>query len=145
MANYAGTNVLPAPRWQAGMEYTAVGYYTLGGAVSSGDTFTWTNLIPAITGTLPVRIMDFRVWGKEMDTNATPTATLIAGDGTDTDGYVASTTWGDATGQYQMFGDGALIGDDAQASDDVVLTLGGTVATAASSGTVWVAVRYYCQ
>ena len=81
----------------------------------------------------------------EGDTNATPTATLVVGDGTDADGYLTSKTWGNALGQFQMFGDGAIIGTSAHASSNVKLTSGGTVATAASSGTVFVEMTYYCS
>jgi len=140
MTAYTGTNT-QVGRWQSGLEYTAVGKYALTGAVVSGDTFTWTDILPAND----VQILGFTLYGAELDTNASPTATLIAGDGTDTDAYLASKTPGDANGQMQFFGDGAVIGTSDQASRSVVLTLGGTLGTAASSGTIWIAVRYYCN
>jgi hypothetical protein len=140
MTALVGT-ITQAGRWQSGMEYTAVGKYTLVGAIVSADTITFTSLLPA-NDTI---IQDFVVYGQEFDTNASPTATLIVGDGTDTDAYLASKTAGDANGQMQFFGDGAAIGTSDQVGRNVVLTVGGTVATAASSGTVWVKVRYYCS
>lgn len=139
-----GTNLV-AGRWEPGLEYTAVGKYTLAGAVVTGDTYTWTNLLPA-NG---IQILDFRVNGVELDTNASPTATLIVGDATTTNGYLTSKTAGDANGQMQFFGDGAFMGlatgvTNATATRNVVGTVGGTVATAASSGDIYVYVRYYC-
>jgi len=145
MAALTGTNVV-ANRYEPGREYTALGSYTLAGAIASADTITWTNLLP-ING---VQILEFRLYGQELDTNATPTATVIVGDATTTNGYLTSKTAGDANGQYQMFGDGAFIGlstgaTNATATRNVLLTVGGTVATAASTGTVYVMVRYYCS
>jgi hypothetical protein len=148
MTALTGTNVLSAPKWQAGLQYTAVGYYTLGGAIVSGDTITWTNILPG-TGN-PVKLLGFRVWGQELDTNASPTGTLKIGDANDDDGYLTSKTAGDATGQMQFFGDGAYIGGQTgaasgQASASIIATVGGTLATAASSGTIWIAADYFCQ
>jgi hypothetical protein len=123
------------------MQYTAVGKYALAGAIVTGDTITWSSILPAND----VQVLGFKIFGKELDTDASPTATLIVGDGTDTDGYLASKTAGDATGQMQFIGDGAIIGTSDQVGRDIIATVGGTVATAATTGTVWVEVTYYCN
>lgn len=140
MTALVGT-VVQEGRWLAGQEFTAVGKYTLVGAIVSGDTITWSNLLPSND----VQVLSVVRYGQELDTNASPGGTEIIGDGTDTNGYLESKTSGDATGQFQAHGDGVLIGTSNQAGRDVVLTSGGTIGTAASSGTVWVAVRYYCN
>lgn len=140
MTALVGT-IVQEGRWLAGQEFTAVGKYTLVGAIVSGDTITWSNLLP----TNDVQVLSVVRYGQELDTNATPTGTEKIGDGTDDDGYLTSKTSGDATGQFQMHGDGAIIGTSDQVGRNVVLTAGGTIATAASTGTVWIAVRYYCN
>lgn len=140
MTAYTGT-VLGDPRWTPGATIVASGSYALTGAVVTGDTFTFPNIIPA----QKVKIVGVRIFGVELDTNATPTATLIAGDGTTTNGYLTSVTAGDATGQMQFFGNGALIGTENAASRNLVLALGGTVATAASTGTIFAEVTYQCS
>lgn len=141
MAALVGT-VVVSPLWQAGMEYTAKGSYTLVGAIASADTITWSNLLP----TNDVVVINATRYGQEFDTNATPTATEIWGDGTDADGYITSKTSGDArTGQLRFDGDGAVIGTSTAAGRSVVCTVGGTVATAAATGTVWVEVTYRCS
>lgn len=136
-ANYA---VVVEPRWQAGQTYTSVGTITVTEAIESGDTWLITGLLPEDG----VQVIGCKVFGIEGDTNASPTATIVVGDGTDADGYVTSRTWGDANGQFQAFGDGALIGSTTQASSNVKVTSGGTVATAASSGKLWVEMTYFC-
>lgn len=142
MTALTGTNVGDKARWQAGEEFSFLGYYTLGGAIASGDTITWSDILPPLNN--PVQLLDFEIYGKELDTDASPTGTLIVGDGTDTDAYLTSKTAGDANGQMQFSGDGASMGQKITTSRDIVATVGGTVATAASSGTVWVKGRYYC-
>lgn len=139
MADYSMT-LENEPRWIAGATFTVAAYYTLAGAVSSGDTFTASDMLPSNK----VTIVDGG-WTGELDTNASPTGTLIIGDGTDTDGYMASKVAGDATGQLNLKFDGALIGTESAASRNIVSTLGGTVATAASSGTVRKYVTYVCS
>lgn len=137
-ANY---EVVVAPRWQAGMEYTSVGYITVTEAIESGDTW----LIPGMLPDNNVQVLGCRVFGIEGDTNASPGGTIVVGDGTDADAYVTSRTWGDANGQFQAFGEGVVIGTSNQASTGVKVTSGGSVGTAASSGNLWVEMRYYCN
>ncbi len=128
-------------RWQAGMQYEALGSYTLGGAIVTADTITWSNILPAND----VQVMDFEFYGAELDTNGSPTGTLIVGDGTTTNGYLTSKVCGSANQQFFVKGDGAFIGASTQSGRNIVATVGGTLATAASSGTVYVRVRYYCN
>lgn len=142
MTAYTGTNVLSTPRWSAGEEFTFSGYYALTGAVVTGDTYTWSNILPPLNN--KVQLLSFKIYGKELDTDASPTATLIVGDGTDTDAYLTSKTAGDATGQMKFHGDGVSMGVTITTSRDIVGTVGGTVATAATSGTIWIEGRYYC-
>lgn len=129
------------PRWQAGQVYTVKSQFTIGSAVETGDSWTLSDLLP----TNDYQVLSGEVYGAEFDTNSSPTATLIVGDGTDTDGYLTSKVAGSALGQMRLKFDGALLADGQNpASNDVTLTLGGSVATAASSGTVHVEITYYC-
>ena len=123
-----------------GMVMSSKGKATIGTGVVTADTWTFENMLPNIN----VLIVGGRISGQEFDTDATPTATVIIGDGTDTDGYLTSKTAGTAqtNGQYYAEFDGALLGGSAQASVDLVVTLGGTVATAASSGDFFLEVDY---
>lgn len=128
------------PRWIAGQTFTVSAVATIGSAVETGDSWTATDMLPENKVTL--------VGGKftgELDTDASPTATVIVGDGTDTDGYLASKVAGDGTGQLILSFDGALLGAEGAASRDVVVTLGGTVATAATSGDIRVELTYVCS
>lgn len=141
--NLAMTIVGPAEApWSAGQEFTRVAYYDIGSAVETGDSWTATNLLPA----QKVQIIAGLSWGADLDTHATPTATTIVGDGTDTDGYLSSKTAGSGEQNIILPHDGALITTygTPPASRNLVETLGGTVATAASSGRRWHMVRYLC-
>lgn len=140
----ASGTLVQSAQWQAGHEYTVLGYYTIGAAIAAADTITWTDALPPLVNA--IKPIQFVLWGAELDTNASPTATVIVGDGTDTDAYLASKTAGDANGQMQFFGDGALFSSavGTVAGRNIVLTIGGTVATAAATGTVWIALRYNC-
>lgn len=128
------------PRWIPGQIFTVAAVYTLADSVASADTFVATDMLPA----QKVKVITGH-WQGELDTNASPTATLIIGDGTDTDGYLASKVAGDATGQIKLAFDGALLGTENAASRTVTATLGGTVGTAASSGDVRLVVTYECS
>lgn len=140
MTIFTGT-ITHEGNWQAGALYEALGSCSISAAVATADTFVFTNILPVND----VEIVDFEVYGSDLDTNATPTGTLTAGDGTDVDGYMASKTAGGADEQYFRKGDGVLVGGNVNpASRNIILTLGGTVATAASSGTIYVRVRYRC-
>jgi hypothetical protein len=131
------------PRWNAGASYKATASYTLASAVETGDSFTFKNILPSPADS--VQIVSGKLFGQEFDTNASPTATVIVGDGTDTDGYLSSkVSAADANGQFLAEFDGAFLGGTSQASRDLVVTLGGVVATAASSGTIFIEIEYYC-
>lgn len=138
MTALTGTVVYAAKNGESGQQYAGLGKYTLGGALANADTITWTNLLPKGK----FKVLGFKFWGPEIDTNATPTATFTIGDGTDADGYL--TTKGGAVGlqnsladQLSYEGDGALIGTT-QEGRNVVLTVTAAVATGATSGTIWV-------
>lgn len=142
----ANTNITPtrAGRWQAGYIQSAFAKHTLAGAVASADTFTFQNMLPSnkvqpMTGTLH---------GVTFDTNATPTGTVVVGDGTDVDGYLVSKTSGTTKAENvdteTFHFDGALMGGANPAGRDIVVTAGGTVATAAAAGDFFVELSYYC-
>lgn len=141
--NLAMTVVGPteAP-WSLGKQYTRRAYFTVGSAVETGDSWTASNFLPS----QDVQIISGMVFGADLDTNASPQATVIVGDGTDTDGYLSSKTAGGGEQNNVLPFDGALISTygTPPASRNLTLTLGGTVATAASSGTVWVEATYLC-
>lgn len=131
------------PKWEPGKVFTIGAYWAVNDTLETGDTFTATNILPA----QKVKVIGGRVLGKEADTNASPTGTLIAGDGTDTDGYIASCTWGGAESQFNKGFDGAIVGTTTAASRNLVLTLGGTVATGAAngSGRIMAEITYACS
>ncbi len=140
MTAYTGTITVAGKNGEVGQQFNAVGKYTFGTEVEDTDTITWTNLLPNNSS----KVVGFKVYGTELDTNATPTATFTIGDGTDPDGYL--TTKGGAVGlqnslagQLIYFGDGALMFTDVS-SRDVVLTMTAATATGASSGTIYVEV-----
>lgn len=162
MTAYAFTQLVPdssmPARTSPGMLYTTEFQYTLAGAVVSGDTFTTpANALP-FNG---IRIAEIEVISPELDTNATPTATFDVGDATDADRFIAAAPAGAngvTTSGYQMHtciniaqgltagvvstGTNYLYGSGT--SPRIVLTLGGTVATAQSAGTIRLKVSFYC-
>lgn len=141
IGNATGT-VLVAPRWAAGAEYTSVGYYTFAAAVAQNDTITWADLIPK-----GAQVVDIKYYGVELDTNSSPTGTVDLGDGTDQDGFIDGASIGlAAAGANQVIahGNGELLGTTFTSATDVKATFPTAVATAASSGNVYVVVRYNC-
>lgn len=141
MAALSGTNVV-GNLWKVGEEYTALGAYTLVGAITNADTITWDNILPEGTKT----ITGFRFYGQELDTNASPTLAAKIGDEIDDDGFVSSFTAGGANAQFVIHGNGAYLNNTTATTTgrDIILTTSGTLGTAASSGTVFVAVTYVC-
>lgn len=143
MTDYTQTTHLAAGKaGEQGQDYVALSSYALTGAVANGDTFTFTNLLPKAP---TCQIIDFEIWGVELDTGGSPSLTFTVGDGTDADGYL--TTKGGAVGLQnslagQLFykGDGAIIGAAAgtAASRNVKITITAGAATAASSGKIFV-------
>lgn len=145
-------------RTSPGMLYTVEFQYTLAGAVVTADTFT----TPA--GALPsngIRIAEVEVIMPELDTNATPTGTFVVGDATDDNRFIDAAPMGVAgvtTANYQMstkinIAQGTTNGVVTTGSEylygsgtapRLVMTLGGTIATAAATGTIRLKVSFYC-
>jgi len=162
MTAYAFSSLTPDSSFPArtspGMLYTTEFQYTLAGAVVSADTFTTpANALPA-NG---MRIAEVEVIMPELDTNATPTGTFIVGDATDDNRFIDAAPMGVAgvtTAGYQMrtciniaqgltsgvvsTGSNYLYGSGT--SPRLVMTLGGTIATAATTGTIRLKVSFYC-
>lgn len=141
MTALVGT-VLVSPRWDAGQQYTSVGTYALAGALVAADTITWDNLIPK-----GAQVLDVSWVSPELDTNASPTATISVGDGTDADGFMLAFSVGIAAASLTYVatgGNGATIGSTYSSATDVVATVASAVATGATSGTIFVKVTYNC-
>lgn len=144
----AGT-ITVAPRWQAGMEYTAFGSYTVGAAVAQNDTITFTGLIP----TNAVQILSTRLQTPKLDTNATPTGTWILGDSTDDNRFIDAVSMGwDDEASYAMYdsnvvpsvANGTGVGYVYTATTPLILKINTAVATAASTGQLGLWIKYYC-
>ena len=132
--------------WQAGVLYSAYAKVTVGSAVETGDTWTFTDMLPSED----IQIVGGALYGVAFDTNATPTATVVVGDGTDTDGFLVSKTSGTTKAENidteTFLLDGALVGGAAKpASTSPVVTLGGTVATAVAAGDFFLRIDYICR
>ena len=148
MTAYTGTITREGRAGERGMQFIALGKYALTGALVNADTITWSNLLPDPNR---FKVIGFRFWSPELDTDATPTATIIVGDGTDTDAYLTTSNVGlpaqaPANGyQINLSGNGAAIGAAAgtAVSRNVVLTVNGVVATGATTGTLWV--EFVCE
>ena len=141
MTAYTGT-VTVAPRWDAGQQYTSVGKYALTGALVSGDTVTWDNLIPK-----GAQVIDVLWVSPELDSHSTPTATIRVGDGSDADGFIIDFSVGIAAAGLTYVtagGNGATIGSTYSSATDVVATVASAVATGVASGTLFVKVTYNC-
>lgn len=126
---------------ELGQQYTCVGTYALAGALVAADTITWTNLLPKGK----FKIVSGRVIAPELDTNASPTGTIKIGDGTTVDAYLTETNIGlpaqaPANGYPLNIGlNGASIGTTFGSTTslrNVVLTVVGTMATSATTGTI---------
>lgn len=139
-----GTNTVP-PRWQAGYEFTAVGTYTIAAAVAQNDTITFTGLLPK-----GAQILSAEYMSPELDTNATPTATVSVGTAATAAAYINGLSIGAAAaGATQVYVSNNVVagigGDAVTAATDVVVTYPAAFATAASAGVVVVRIRYYCK
>ena len=145
MATANTGTLLVAPRWIEGQICVSLGKVTFAGTLTTGDTGTIAGMLPASNG---YTLLETTVWGDPFDTNATPTATIVVGDGTTTNLYLASKTASGSTspGQMRFIGDGTGIGTGVTAaSPDVVITAGGTVATGKSGAVGWVSCTYLCH
>ncbi len=146
LGNVTATITIP-PRWQAGQQYTSVGYYTVGAAVAQNDTITFTNIIPA-NG---VEILSVRLQVPKLDTNATPTAVAIVGDSVDDNRFIdaVSLGWDDET-SYVTYDSNTTpaatvgVGYRYTAVSSLILKVNAAVATAASTGDIKLWVTYYC-
>lgn len=139
--------LLVAPRWVPGQICSSLGTVTFTGSATTGDTGTIAGMVPSQNG---VKHLGMTVFGTKLDAHVTDaTATLIVGDGTDTDAYLTGGLAGrdgPAADQLVIKGNGVLIGTTTTpASTSVVITLGGTVATAASGGVLFVEYFYLCD
>lgn len=149
LGNVTATLSVPS-RWQAGMVYTAHGFYNVGGAVAQNDTITFPSIIPA-NG---VEIISTRLEVPKLDTNATPTGVFILGDANDDDRFMTGVSigWDDET-SHVMYDSNVVpdtprtkgIGYRYSATSDLILKINTAVATAASSGLVALWVQYYCS
>lgn len=138
MTAYTGTVTIAPTNGGLGDDHIVRGEYTFGAEIEDTDTITWTGIL----GKNDKKVVSFRVFGQELDTNATPTATFTVGTEDDADGLL--TTKGGAVGlqnslagQLLYFGDGALV-DTITDDEDIVLTMTAATATGASSGTIFV-------
>ncbi len=139
--------LLIAPRWVPGQICSSLGTVTFTGSATTGDTGTIAGMVPANNG---VKHLGVTVFGTKLDAHETAaTATLEVGDGTDVDAYLDAGLAGrdgPAADQLVLEGDGVLIGTTTTpASTSIVITLGGTVATAASGGVLKVRYWYLCD
>lgn len=142
MAALTGTVQVAGKSGSVGRQFVAKGSYTLGGALANADTITWTNLLPDPN---TCKVVSGRIYGPELDTNATPTMLFTIGDGTDADGYLLSkggavTLSNSLANQLMYEFDGAIICAAAGTAEsrNVVLTVTAAVATGATSGTIWI-------
>lgn len=144
MVAYTGTIAI-APRWEPGATYTAVGTYTRAGTYAANDTVTFAGLIPG-NG---VEIQAVRFTSDELDTGASPTATVSVGDTTTAAQFISARSVGLAASgatQVNISGDVVSgIGKVYTTATDVVVTFPAAFATSANPSTLSVAVTYFCS
>lgn len=142
MTAYTGVILTKGRSGELGGQYLARGKFDLTAALANGDTITWTGIKPQ--GTLT---RSFEIYGPELDTSATPTGGMSVGDaattvgGGDPDGYLTTKGMEAAGDQLYYKGDGALIGNDSD-STNVVVVVNDTVASGASVGSIYIDVIY---
>jgi hypothetical protein len=155
---YAFSQVLPAssfpPKFFPGEQYSIDFEYSLLGAVVTGDTYTTpANAFP----TNGFRIIDTQLIMVPLDTNATPTATISVGDSGSATRFINGAQAGNATAtqvtrwinQAQGLtagvvssGVGYLYGTGT--NPRLIVTVGGTVATAQTTGVIRLRVTFFC-
>lgn len=139
MAAYTGTIDIAGKNGELGQQNFCRGKYALAGALANTDTITFTNLLPLAGG----KIVGFRFYSPELDTNATPTMTFTIGNSDDADGYLKTVNGGlpaqlPANGsQLNYCGNGDLI-TTTVTNRTVVLTVTGVVATGETAGNLYV-------
>ncbi len=156
---YAFSQILPysvhPPKYEPGALYSIDFEYTLAGAVVTGDTYT------TPTGCLPsngIRIVDTQLIMPALDTNATPTATISSGDATTATRFINAALAGSTQStqmtvwinQAQTLTAGVVTSGSgylyAQGTDPrIKVTVGGTVATAQTTGVIRLRVIFYCS
>lgn len=159
MTAYNFSQILPyssqPARYEAGQLYSIDFEYTLAGAVVTADTWT------TPSGALPsngIRVIDTELHMAALDTNASPTATISVGDAGVATRFINAANAGSPTSgaQVNLFinraqaltsgvvsaGSGYLYASGT--TPQIVVTLGGTVATAASTGVIRLRVSFYC-
>lgn len=144
------------PKYNPGELYIIDFEYTIGATIVTGDTYTTpANALPG-NG---IRIIDTMLIFSPQDTNATPTSTISVGDSGSATRFINAANGGSATSNAQLHlfinqnqaltsgvvsaGSGYLYGASA-AAPQIVVTVGGTLATAASTGYVRLRVKFYC-
>lgn len=156
---YAFSQILPnsayPPRWEPGQQYSIDFEYTLAGAVVTGDTYTTpANALPS-NG---FNIVDTQLIMPPLDTNATPTATISVGDSGSATRFINAAQAGSATAtqvtrfinQAQGLTSGVVSSGSGYlyatgANPRIIVTVGGTVATAQTTGTIRLRVTYVCS
>jgi hypothetical protein len=159
---YAFLSLVPdtslPPKFETGFLYTIEFQYTLVGTAVTGDTYT------TPLGALPsngIRIIETQLITPRLDTNSTPTGTMSVGDSGLATRFISAAPMG-VTGvtsaTYQMSnlinqaqaltagvvttGTNYCYGDGT--NPQLIVTLGGTIATAAATGLVRLRVSFYC-
>lgn len=163
MTAYNFTSIQPLDAYPAkteeGFVYEMHAYYNLGGvALVNGDTITTPAGFIPNTG---VVILETEVIHPELDTNAAPTGTYILGDAADDNRYIVTAPMGlvgvtnagvqmcNKINQVQTVTNGVVVAGEGYkvTADDyqLVLTVNGALATAATTGYIRLVVRYLCQ
>lgn len=156
---YAFSQVLPYSTYPypffPGEQYFVDFEYSLAGAVVTGDTYTTPANAMPING---IWIQDTQLIMVPLDTNATPTATISVGDSGSSTRFINAAQAGSATStqvtrwinQAQGTTSGVVSSGtgyvySAGTSPRFIVTVGGTVATAATTGVIRLRVFYKCS
>ena len=147
MTNYNATIDVPGKRGELGMQFTASGFYALGGAItghaSTGDTITFPNILP--NG--GVKVLAVEVSAPELDAHATPTGTMIVGNSDDDNGYIAVTSVAVnksnslAEGLFRKSSNEELIGTKVT-NRDIIIEFVSALESSVTTGTVRLNVLY---
>lgn len=146
MANFNGTVVIPGKGGELEARSSGVGKRTFAAGIANTDTITITGAGGLFPRNRKIRILGGRVWGIEVDTNATPTGLFTIGTAADADGFLTSKglavgLQNSLAGQLNYVFDGELIGTTIDPTD-LILTVTAAVATSATSGDLWFQVDY---
>jgi hypothetical protein len=157
---YTFAQILPyssyPAKYEPGLLYSIDFEYTLAGSVVTGDNYS------TPSGGLPtngIRIVDTALIFTPLDTNATPTATISVGDSGSATRFINAANAGSATSNAQLHlfinqaqgltagvvssGSGYLYGSNT--TPVLKVTVGGTVATAQTTGVIRLRVSFYCS